>query len=125
MNTILNFIILCDKAFLEESTKKLNIMGTFDTIGAPGFPASHSFMSVVIGIEVERGQHIETLKIKKDDENSVIFQIEVPFEKTESGKHQFIHNLKDITFPKEGNYNFEVFIDNSYLGSTRLYLKKI
>ena len=122
-NVKLNFIILCDNAFFAEPDKKLNIMGSFDTINSSGFPAIHPRMSVVISVDnIEQGNHIEILKITKD--NLEIINTKTNFSKSESGRHQFIHNLLNVKFPQEGKYNVEVFIDDQFIGSTAMNTKK-
>ena len=68
-----NFIILCDSAEVEPSTKKLNIKGVFDTIFVDGVPAVYAKeFSVITNFEVNPGAHTGSYRIIDDTKGTVV-----------------------------------------------------
>jgi len=119
--TKLNYFIFCDKAFLDDR-QKLNIIGVFDGIVATQFPALQPSMSVVISVDMEVGDHTESLKIMKNGAKIV----EIPqsnFNKPTAGKHQFIHNISSVVLPSQGEYTAEVHIDGKLLGQGKFFVE--
>ncbi len=115
----LNFIIVCDKAYLSEETGKLNIEGIFDTINSPSYPAIHPSMSVVVGIKVDETTNTEKIVMKKDG-REILSTPNKEITKVVSGKHRFIHNLLKVAFVETGKYVIEVYINDGCVGSTEI-----
>lgn len=116
----LNFLIVCESAFLADISKNLNLINVFDTISTNGFPASHPKFSVATSFETTSGSHKETLIIKKG-----IIEIIKTENSFVGDKHRWINNLFNIKFPEEGRYEVNLYIDNTLIGSTYLDLIKI
>lgn len=117
--TKLDFIIVCDKAYIAEQNGKLNIEGVFDTINSPSYPAIHPSMSVVVGIKVDKTTNTEKIVMKKDG-NTILSVPDKKVNKVLSGKHRFIHNLLNVAFPEAGKYVIEVYVNNELIGLTEI-----
>jgi len=112
---------------------KLNVMGIFRDINAHSFPARHSSMHLVIILGAELGENNEsrTLNVKLRDPDGVeIISISGPivFPDSPSGRLSEVYailELKDITFPKPGPYQFIVLVDKDYKGDLPIYLHKL
>jgi len=121
--TKLNFIIVCDRAYITEPYGKLNIEGVFDTINSPSYPAIHPSMSVVVGVEVGEGRIAEKIILKKDGAQILnIPQTEI--NKLKPGKHRFIHNLLNVELTSEGKYTIEVYVNEALIGNAEIYAIK-
>lgn len=111
-----NFILVCDSAI---SNNKLDVLGVFDSIYATGFPAIHQRMSIVVNLEVESTEqnqsHVESFRILYGGEE--ITTLETSFTPTKS-RHQFIHNIQNVSLPNEGKYTVEISINGSPIGET-------
>jgi hypothetical protein len=117
----LNFIHICENAFITEGTKSLNLIGIFDGINSPGFPAIHPKFSIVANVDTEVNEnHKTTLKIRKD--SKVIFSLDINFVGI---KQQIVQNFINFPFPEEGVYVAEVVVDSITIGSTNITLKKV
>lgn len=117
----LNFIHICENAFVTEGTKSLNLIGMFDGINSPGFPAVHPKFSIVANVDADTvGKHTTTLLIKKD--NKEISKFIMPFDGI---RHQIIQNLINYPFPEEGTYRIDLFIDGVEVGGTIINLRKV
>lgn len=118
--TKLNFLHVCENAFLTEGNKNLNLIGIFDTIFSKGFPTTHPRFSVVVNLSAETSSHKTILVIKKSDQK--LFELNTTFE---GNRHQIIQSFVNFPFPEEGVYLIEINLDGSFLGSTTVNLKKI
>jgi cold shock CspA family protein len=117
----LNFILLCENAFVTEGTKNLNLIGIFDTIQAEGFPALRDNLVVVYSIEADKeGEHEIELRMKYKDNQ--LFSMKHQFNKKSI---QNIANILSFIFQEPGEYKVEVFIDNEPIGEKILTVKKI
>ena len=109
--TKLNYLHICDMAFITADSGNLNVIGVFENISAQKFPAIHPRFSVALEIEAEEGLHTISLTMKKGDKE--ISKIE----KTFSGrKHRWIHNFVGFKFDEAGEYVIEVSVDKVMLG---------
>lgn len=115
----LDFAFICDYA---EVSGKINALGIgFDTIYAPKVPAKHPLFFLVLQLRaspVESGE--KNLKISlingdgKDIMPPLLGKIEV--RKPESSLeniHRIAVSIKDVEFPKYGNYSLRIAVDGS------------
>ncbi len=112
-NPKLNFIIVCDNAFLTQGTNSLNIIGIFDRVGAEKFPAVHPRIVVVTNIMGDVGEYNQIITFKNKSTGEKIAELSGKLSINVIGqKAQFIGNFFNIVFPFAGEYVFEVSIDN-------------
>jgi len=108
----LNFVIICDNAFLTKGTNLLNVIGIFDKIGAPKFPAIHSRFVVVTNVSGDPGEYEQMIVVKSKEADKKIAELSGKLEINESGqKAQFIGNFLNVEFPIPGEYIVEIYID--------------
>ncbi|UCC73762.1 MAG: hypothetical protein JSV86_04155 [Gemmatimonadota bacterium] len=108
---------------------KLNILGVFDTIWAREFPFRHAAMVFVLRVRADftdRGVHQMQVRLM-DADGAQLFKAEGPL-KVPGGapgrpsKPHVIMGLSGITFPKPGDYSFEVLVDDRHMRSVPLYV---
>lgn len=117
----LNFIHFADEAFTSAETGKLNIIGVFDQINAPVFPARHGKFCVVINIEASPGKH----SLEFDFTHAGKKLMGMKGEAVSQTPHlQFINSVADFTFPEPGIYSVEVRVDGELVGKKSVELKK-
>ena len=100
--------VLCDAA--TNTHEKLNILGTFDTIYSPKFPAVHPQCAVAIRMSFnksEEGSHKVKLQFVDEDGKPFIQPIEMPVEVVVPEdsiflSRNFIVNFQNLKFEKEG-----------------------
>lgn len=120
-NGKLNYIIICENAFLSDITKNLNLINAFDTINANAFPILFPRFSVVVNATTANaGNHEAILDLTKN--GTILNQIKMTFT---GEKFQAIQNFIGFKFTEEGQYVFDVKLDGQSIGSTTLLLKKV
>ena len=119
----LNFLHICETAFLTKDSNNLNIIGIFDSVNTQGFPAVHPRFVIVANITPEEsGKHVVNVSIASGLKK--IFEVNLPYDRPEK-RIQIIQNFVNFSFPEEGVYNVQVSIDGQILGSSDLTIKKI
>lgn len=109
----LNFVILCNDAFITRGTNSLNIIGIFDRIGVEKLPAKHGKFVVVTNISGDVGKYDQVIIVKNVIKKEEIAKLSVQLEiKEKGGKAQFIGNFLNVEFYDMGKYIIEVYINN-------------
>jgi hypothetical protein len=111
----LEFLLVCESAFLSQGSASLNLINIFDSIGASKFPAVHPKFCIVSSIKTNMGPHELRLIIKKN--NIIIAEPRVNFI---GESHRWINTLVGIAFPEAGVYPIELYLDGILLGNTSL-----
>ena len=122
--------VLCDAA--TDNNGKLNILGTFDTIFTAQLPASHPQCSIALRMmfnKVEEGQHKIRLNFVDEDGKSLMqkpieqqVDVQVP-EETIFLSRNFIVNIQNLRFEKEGLYSIDIAVDGRQEGSIPLLVR--
>lgn len=116
--------------FAQDSNTKLTIVGTFDSIYAPGFPATHPNCYVASRMRFgssEIGEHEFKLTLTDSDGKEVIQPItgNINVGKTPNGQASTINiiiNFTQLQFSKEGRYSFQLFVDGEWRSGLGLNL---
>lgn len=122
------FALLADYSNITREGK-INILGLFDFVNAPDFPATHAEMQLVIRFEAdmsERGEQKEVevrlINDRADTLMSLAAVITVGnFPPTEM--MPFINSvliLRNLVFPAAGDYAFDIYIDGQRAHGTPL-----
>ena len=109
--------LLADAANMSDG--KLNILGTFDALNATAFPVRHPEMMLVMRFEAPPAEYdsqkrldIKLIDADGDTLGGVEGQIQIG--KAEHGRTlrlQHILTIRDIVFPRPGDYVFAILID--------------
>ena len=111
---------LCDAA--TDYGGKLNLLGTFDSIWAKQFPATHPHCSVALRVRFERieeGDHRVRISIVDEDGKSIGPSIDgsigVKFPSNSlSVCANMVLNITGMKFEKPGRYSVDLAIDNRH-----------
>ena len=109
--------VLCDAA--TDYNGKLNVLGTFDTIFAPQFPAIHPQCSIALRISfdrIEEGTHKIKLNFVDEDGKLIMPSMDVPVELVFPDdstflSRNFIANIQQLKFEQPGLYSIDLAID--------------
>jgi len=100
---------------------KLNILGIFQNIGASTVPATHPQSSLILTFEGERGdansEHpIKIQMVNADGEVMMNIEASLRFNMPPAGEHSVlahqIFQFANITFPRFGTYDLNIFVNN-------------
>ncbi len=112
---------------------KLNIMGVFDTLYAPGFPTTHAHMQLVLRLEADAAEagstHDVEVRLVKAD-GSVLWRLPGATtvqrgEPNEPVRTDSIVNVVNLTFEHAGRYAFDVVVDGTVAARVPLRVEEI
>lgn len=119
----LTLALLADYANVSQEGK-LNVLGVFDTIFAPEFPAFHTELQLVLRFEAgpaERGQ-IKSIEIKLIDQDgntlgTLSGKLSLPEESPMlvMGVNQILR-FQHLVFERQGDYRFDVLVNGEPKG---------
>lgn len=123
-------LAMCDAA--TDSAGKLNILGVYDTIGAPKMPAVHPRCAIVLKIRferIERGEHRLKLNIIDEDGAPVIPSLEAPLNVTfpnaqPSATAQMILDLHNVKFTRFGQFAIDLAVDGRQEATIPLFVRQ-
>ena len=103
---------ICEYARIEHSGTS-SIIGIFDTIHVPGFPASFPFLHVITNLSGARGEKI-TFATRLAAPDGTVLQsspsVEIVFHQDDARANQ-INGYLGVVFKNPGTYSVELIID--------------
>lgn len=112
-------IFLADYASTS-SDGKLNVLGVFDQVNAPAFPARHPQLYIVarlisdIGEKTSQSRHFAIVLLNADSEEVGRMEGEFHFPEPVRGvrpETNIIAQIRDLVFPEPGAYEFVLLVD--------------
>ena len=121
--------VLCDAA--TDDRRKLNLLGSFDTIMAPQLPAVHPQCSIALRITFmaeDEGQHPMRLCFVDADGKNVMPPMDIPVnialpDDSHFVTRNFIVNIQQMKFAQAGVYSIDVFVGERLLIGIPLMVK--
>ena len=109
----LQFSVMCDDVRREDNGKFI-LIGLFEAINAPKFPATHQALFVANRWCKGEGAFVQKIRIVNPKDKSIIFQTDdQAFELGDIDRHHtLISKFNNLTFPAPGKYWVEVLLDN-------------
>jgi hypothetical protein len=123
-------MVISDAIWHDPGTGKRTILGCFSVIFARTFPAVHGMMAVYVAVTNGRGRVPIALQvvgaIDDEDEEATLFrgEGEVEFPDPRAVVELDFH-LQNVTFPREGEYRFQLFAGNEFLMERRLVVVQV
>lgn len=98
-------VMICDDLYRDESTKKLIVVGAFNTISVPELPAQHPKMCVLFTLTNGRGEYDLSLTIEHERTGREILCIKGPLLIDDPLAIADVDvRLHGIVFPESGKY---------------------
>lgn len=123
--------VLCDAA--TDDNGKLNLLGAFDTIFAPQWPAVHPQCSVALRVTFMSGDEGERklkLNFVNADGRSIMPAIDIPVsvvmpEDAHFVTRNFVVNIQGLKFAEAGLYSVDVRLDDKSRAAIPLWVKHL
>lgn len=118
-------MIICDTVMDDRKTNKKILVGTFNNIGAVNFPVRHLEMHVFIVLTGGHGKYQGVLRCIQASSEKPIMELSGPIE-----FHNPLHvieidfALKQLVFPKEGTYIFQLCCDSEIIMQRKFMVTK-
>jgi hypothetical protein len=125
----LRFSAICEDARTTHDGK-VDVQGVYHDLAAPGFPARHDRLVLVLVLEWDRADQGRYLfKADLEDENgepslTVEGETEVhrPPPDHPPARSQLIMPIEDVVFPRAGQYSFRLRVKGQTLEGPSIYL---
>ena len=102
-------ILVCDDVYRDEQTKKMVIVGTFNTILAVSMPVRHGKMNVLMTLTNGRGKFELCLSVAHAGSGATILEVKGPMELQDPLQMADINvELLGIEFSQDGRYWIDV-----------------
>jgi hypothetical protein len=120
----IDYLHVCDYAFSMEGGKPC-IIGIFDAIHSPSFPAIHPHMAIALRIR-GRAHEVVPVKIELGRPNGdVLATVQGEFTAGADGSAFLQMNMVSVQFPEPGRYTFRVSSQGRMLTSHTLQLQHV
>jgi hypothetical protein len=124
---VLLSVIICERVIIDRISNQASIIGAFETISAPAYPARHARLAFFCQLTNGRGKtKIDIKLVDVEEEDKLLFQGAV---EQEFGDIRQVANLTfdigGIVFPHPGEYRFQIYAGTEFLGERRIICRKI
>jgi hypothetical protein len=124
--------LICEEV-RERQDGRMDILGVFNELGAPGFPAAQDRMTVVFIMEwsaEEAGEQpirADLVDDKGDQVLTIQGHTDVELRDARGGPPQtrLVLPLQEVVFPHEGQYHFELKAGENVLPAAPIFLRKM
>lgn len=109
----LNFVHLCDTAFLSQDGK-LNVIGILKKIILPKFPTTYPKMMAVVNVQMKEPVKLK-IQILKKEAREVVTKVEADIgNKNVEKEHEvgFLADFQNVKFENPGHYLLETWIND-------------
>ena len=120
MKPIVLAINICDDIIRDEISKKMSLIGLFNRIQSPSFPATHSSLHVYVSLTNGHKRYKGELRFANESDNNVIFKTntDVPLQNPLQTL-ELNFSIRNLKFDKPGNYSLQFYCDGTLVGSRR------
>lgn len=109
-------IIISDAVYRDEVSKKLIIVGTFNTIHAQSFPHRHDHMNVLFSLTSGRRVYEVTLAIENGSTGATLTEIKGPMRLDNPLQITDVNvELRNLEFPEPGKYWVTLRVDGEII----------
>ncbi len=113
-------INICDSVIRDEVTKKVSLIGLFNTIKANRLPYPHPLLHIHVALTNGHGKYVTDVRFVSLDDNKPLFGMkgdllfQSPLQVVE-----LIVCMQNLRFEKAGEYAVEVLCDNTEVGTRK------
>lgn len=119
-------MIICDTVIEDRLTGKKSLIGIFNNISVQKFPCQHPTLNVFFALTEGIGEYKGCLRCVKLDTNEAIMNLNGPLPfPNRLATVEFNFELKNVVFPSEGQYIFELLCDEQLVISRKFIVSKI
>lgn len=118
-------VIICDDIYRDETTKKLVIVGTFNTIFCNNLPARHRKISILFSLTNGKGTYKLSLRIEHAKTGAIIANVNGPLEMKDPLQIADINvAIENLVFPEFGKYWVTIDINGRIINQRPFLLVK-
>jgi hypothetical protein len=124
---VLLSVIICERVIIDRISNQPSIIGAFETISAPAYPARHARLAFFCQLTNGRGKtKIDIKLVDVEEEDKLLFQGAVEQEFSDIRQvANLTFDISGIVFPHPGEYRFQIYAGTEFLGERRIICRKI
>ena len=119
--------IICDQVIFDQATKKPSVIGAFETINAPKYPARHARLSFFCQLTNGHGKTEVGIKLiditneEKELFSGTVWRDFVDVRQVAS----LSFAVSGIVFPHPGEYRFQIYAGSEFLGERSIICREL
>jgi len=118
---VLTAFLVCDQIVEDKATGKKTIVGTFNQIAASEFPTQHAPSSLYVKLIDCEGSYQFKIEFAKVSTQEILAECNgTANSKTRHEYAEYIIPWPSIPLPGPGEYEFRLWMNNSFLGNVRI-----
>ncbi len=124
---VLLSVIICDLVIIDRITDKPSIIGAFETISAPNYPARHPQLALFCQLTNGHGKAKITMRlVDVQEEDKTLFEgaVEQKFRDVREVA-SLTFDIGGMVFPHPGEYGFQIYAGTEFLGERRIICRQI
>ena len=109
-------MILCDQVMRDEETKKSALIGCFNEIIAPSYPALHHNFAVYVALTEGHGQYVGALRFSLQETDEELMQAEGRFRLDDPlTVMELVIRIRAVSLPKPGKYRMDFHCNGEFI----------
>jgi len=125
-NPSVKAILICDQVIHELGTNKKSLIGIFEEIHLPHFPAHYPRIAVYVNLTDAHGEYV--LEMRLQSEKGVeVGRGETPKVKIDNplATCEFALQVQNLVFPGPGQYEFQIYGNGAFLASKAFRVRQV
>ncbi len=111
----LRSLVLCDFAFQHHGRPSWSLIGIFDSVHVPSFPARHAPFVVFWSLANFRGEAMVVATVR-DNEGAVVYALRAAIPRLPSATVEIAFPFPPLELPRAGSYSVELHVGEQLLG---------
>ncbi len=108
-------MLICDQIITEQVTNKKSLIGVFDKLFSPIFPAILPRLAIYVKLADASGDYLFKLRIVKLKDESPLAEIRLAAQVPDSEDYTELALNMPFSFPEQGKYEFQLYAGENYL----------
>jgi hypothetical protein len=120
-------VIICDQVIIDVIGKKPTIVGVFENISAPSYPARHPRLAFFCELTNGRGMVPITMRlVDVAQSDKILFEQTVQKQFVDVRQvHNLTFDISGVVFPHAGEYRFQIHAGGEFLGERRVICREV
>jgi len=119
-------ILICDQIIHEFGTNKKSLIGIFEDIHFAKFPAHYPRIAIYVNLTDAHGEYVLEMRLLSNTGDEIgrgrtpTVKIDNPLATCE-----FALQIQNLVFPNAGQFEFQIFANDSFLASKAFRVKQV
>lgn len=119
-------LIICDRVITDAQTNEKTLVGIFNNVWAPSFPAMHARLSIFVGVTSGRGTVKGAIQCVNESTGQRVFESSGPISfKDPCHIVEITFLLRNVLFVQPGMHNVSFFCDGELVFSRRFNVSQL